>query len=268
MADPIRVVVHGALGKMGREVVNSVCQDPEARLVGAVDVRAKEEHLTLPRSCSSIPFSSDLESVLRECRPNVLVDFTVAPASMAAARVSLQHKVGLVIGTTGLSPSDLGEIDRLAKEGGLGAVVASNFALGAVMMMHLAREAAKYFDWAEIIELHHEQKVDAPSGTALSTAKAMVEARGRPFSYASPEKETLASARGGHINGVGIHSVRMPGLSAHQEVILGAPGQTLTIRHDTIDRRCYMPGVLLAVKKVGDLRGLVVGLDRLLGLNS
>jgi 4-hydroxy-tetrahydrodipicolinate reductase len=268
MSESIRVVVHGALGRMGKEVVNALCQDPETDPVGAVDLRATEEQLALPDGSGSIPFSSELESMVEESRPNVLVDFTLAQATMPAVQMAVRHKVNLVIGTTGLSASDLDEIDKLTRDNGLGAVVASNFALGAIMMMHLSEVAAKFFDWAEIIELHHEQKADAPSGTALSTAKALVRSKGGPFSYASAEKEPLRGTRGGQVDGVGIHSVRLPGLSAHQEVVFGAPGQTLTIRHDTIDRRCYMPGVLLAVKKVSELKGLTNGLDVLLGLKS
>jgi 4-hydroxy-tetrahydrodipicolinate reductase len=268
MSEPLRVVVHGALGRVGREVVNALCQDPQTKLVGAVDLGPQGKQLSLPDGSGSILLSSDLESTLKKSHASVLVDFTQAQASMVAVRVAAHHKVNLVIGTTGFSTADLTEIDKLTRDNAVGAVVASNFALGAVMMMHLAKIAAKFFDWVEITELHHEQKADAPSGTALSTAKALVESRGKPFSYVGAEKETLPGTRGGQIDGVAIHSVRMPGLSAHQEVLFGAPGQTLGLRHDTIDRRCYMPGVLLAVKKVSTLKGLTYGLDKLLGLNS
>ena len=143
-------------------------------------------------------------------------------------------------------------------------MVAPNFALGAVLMIHLAKVAAKYLDYAEIIELHHHRKADSPSGTALSTAKAMAQARGKPF-Y-SPESEKPSASRGEQVEGITIHSVRLPGLLAHQEVILGGAGQTLSIRHDTINRECYMPGVILAIKQVVKRQGLVYGLDTLLGL--
>ena len=132
-------------------------------------------------------------------------------------------------------------------------------------MIHLAKVAAKYLDYAEIIELHHHQKVDAPSGTALATARAMAQARGKPFSH-PPEQGKTSASRGEQVEGIAIHSVRLPGLMAHQEVILGGPGQTLRIRHDTINRECYMPGVILAVKEVIKRKGLVYGLDTLLGL--
>jgi len=146
-------------------------------------------------------------------------------------------------------------------------VVAPNFALGAVLMMHFAKIASRYMDYAEIIELHHHLKLDSPSGTALSTAKAMAQARGRPFSRPS-EPEPPAPSRGEPVEGITIHSVRLPGLMAHQEVILGAPGQTLSLRHDTISRECFMPGVILAIKEVVKRQGLTYGLDTLLNLSE
>ncbi|HEY81962.1 MAG TPA: 4-hydroxy-tetrahydrodipicolinate reductase [Dehalococcoidia bacterium] len=258
----IKVVVQGALGKVGQEVVKAVSAEPEMQLVGAVDLKAKADTLALPDG-SSVPLSSDLEHILTSFKPQVLVDFSIAQAAMSAARLATERGVNLVIGTTGLSPDDLKEIDRLARAHQVGAVVAPNFALGAVLMMHLAKIAAKYLDYAEIIELHHHLKVDAPSGTAQATARAMAAARGKPF--LQPQGRPAAS-RGEVVEGVTIHSVRLPGLMAHQEVILGGPGQTLSIRHDTINRECYMPGVMLAIKEVLKRQGLVYGLDALLGL--
>ncbi|MDM8000904.1 MAG: 4-hydroxy-tetrahydrodipicolinate reductase [Dehalococcoidia bacterium] len=266
MSTPIRVVVHGALGRMGREVVNATCKDPDLRLVGAVDAKAEGNTLPLPVGTGTVPLAKSLDSILTQVQPAVVVDFSNAEASLAMVRLATKHKVNLVIGTTGLSPENLDEIDRLAKVNGVGAVVAPNFALGAVMMIHLAKIAAKYFDNVEIIELHHDQKLDAPSGTAVSTARAIAEVRGKPFVHPKVQKETVGGARGAELQGVALHSVRLPGLMAHQEVIFGASGQTLIIRHDTINRECYMPGVLMAIKRVVDLKGLTIGLDRLLGL--
>ena len=261
---PIRVVVHGALGKMGREVINAVCHEPEMQVVGAVELQVPEDYLPLPDGSGTVPFSSNLDHILTSCQPDVLVDFTTAQATMPAVRIATKHGVNLVIGTTGLTADDLSEIDRLSKAHQVGAVVAPNFALGAVLMMHLAKVAAKYLDYAEIIELHHHQKVDSPSGTALSTAKAMAAARGKPFYR--PEQSKPSDSLGKHVEGIAIHSVRLPGLMAHQEVLLGTSGQTLSIRHDTISRECYMPGVILAIKEVVKRKGLVYGLDTLLGL--
>jgi len=262
---PIRAVVHGASGRMGREVINTLCHEPEMQVVGAVELQVSTDHLPLPNSSGAVPFSSNLDYILTTCQPDVLVDFTTAKATMPAVLTATRHNVNLVIGTTGLTADELREIDRLAIEHEVGAVVAPNFALGAVLMMHLAKVAAKYLDYAEIIELHHHQKADSPSGTALSTAKAMAQARGKPFYYLS-EQEKKSGSRGEQVEGVTIHSVRLPGLLAHQEVILGGPGQTLIIRHDTSSRECYMPGVMLAIKEVVKHKGLVYGLDTLLGL--
>jgi len=261
----IKVVVHGALGKMGREVVSAVCQDPETKLVGAVDINLKDEFLPLPDGSGKVPLSSDLDNIIKAQKPDVLVDFSLAKAALPAARTAAKNKVHLVSGTTGLAQADLDEIDRLAKANGVGVVMASNFALGAVVMMHLAKVAAKYFDYAEILELHHHLKADAPSGTALTTARSMAKARGKPFLIPS-EKDTTMKSRGEQVEGIALHSIRLPGLLAHQEVLFGIAGQTLSIRHDTISRECYMPGVLLAVKQVHNYKGLVSGLAALLHL--
>jgi len=233
---------------------------------GAVEKSTMEEYLPLPDGSGSIPFSSNLESILTRCRPHVLVDFTIAEAIMPAVRTAVRHDVNLVIGTTGLSQANLEEIDRLCTASNVGAVVAPNFSLGAVLMIHLAKLAARFFDYVEVIEMHHEGKVDAPSGTALSTAREMVRARGKPFIYAATQKENLSGTRGGQLEGIALHSVRMPGLLAHQEIILGAQGQTLRIRHDSISRESFMPGVIMAIKEVVKLKAVVFGLETLLGL--
>ncbi len=260
---PIKVVVHGALGRMGQVVVNALCREPGMEVVGAVEREVTDDYLPLPDGSGTVPFSADLDYILTSCHPDVLVDFTVAQATMPAVRIATKHGVNLVIGTTGLTADDLGEIDRLAMAHQVGAVVAPNFALGAVLMIQLAKVAAKYFDCAEIIELHHHLKVDSPSGTALSTAKAMAAARGKPFERPQGKAST---SRGDEVEGITIHSVRLPGLLAHQEVLLGGQGQTLSIRHDTISRECYVPGIILAIKEVVKRRGLVYGLENLLDL--
>ena len=257
---PIKVIVHGALGQVGREVVRTAALDPATKLVGAVDIKATTKSLNIPDTSDSVPLSTNLEEIIDATKPDVMVDFTVALAAMPAIRIAAKKKVNMVIGTTGFSQYDLNEIDRLAKENNVGAIVASNFALGAVVMMHLAKIAAKYFDYAEIIELHHNHKLDAPSGTSLYTANGMAQSRGKPF-HIPP-----GPVRGQMIEGITLHSIRLPGLMAHQEVLFGTAGQTLSIRHDTINRECYTPGVMLAVKEVGKLKGLTQGLDKLLNL--
>lgn len=261
---PIKVVIHGALGRVGQVLVNNLYREPAIKLVGAVDIKVSGEKLVLGDG-SSIPLSGDLEKILIATQAHVMVDFSLAQATMPAVRTAAKHKVNLVIGTTGLSAENMGEIGRLAESHKIGAVAAANFALGAVLMMHFAKLAAKYLDYAEIIELHHNQKADAPSGTALNTARAMEAFRGKPFSQAVDEGRNYPS-RGQKVGGVTIHSVRLPGLMAHQEVLFGGLGQTLSIRHDTINRECYVPGVLLAIQEVVKRKGLIQGLDKLLDL--
>lgn len=262
--EPIKVVVYGASGRVGQEVVKAVCQDEATRLVGAVDLKAAADSLPLPDG-TAVPFSADFPSMLDSVKPDVVVDFSVAKASMQAVRAATERQVNMVIGTTGFSSDDLGEMKKLVKENKIGMVVAPNFALGAVLMMHLSKIAGKYFDHAEIIELHHDRKVDAPSGTSRTTARDMVEARGKPFLPPAVQGEDSPS-RGTNIGGINLHAVRLPGQMAHQEVIFGGDGQTLRIRHDQISREAFMPGVMLAVKEVMKRKEFIYGLDKLLRL--
>ena len=266
--EQLQVLVHGALGKMGQEVLRAICRDPELEAVAGVDVKGEGEELLLPDGSRSIPLSADLESTLSRNHPDVLVDFTTAEATMPAVRMAVRHNVRLVIGTTGLSASNLDEIKSLCQSQGIGAVVAPNFSLAAVVMIHLARIAARFFDYAEIIEMHHEQKVDAPSGTALATAQEMLKSRGKAFVHAPATNKSIDNCRGGEFEGVALHSVRLPGMLAHQEIILGAPGQTLRIRLDQISREAFTPCVVLAIKKVVELKEAVFGLNKLLGLEE
>jgi 4-hydroxy-tetrahydrodipicolinate reductase len=263
-----RVLVHGALGKMGQEVLRALCHDPDLEPVAGVDIKAASRSILLPDGSRSIPLSTDLDATLGHHDIEVIVDFTSAEATMAAVRAAAEHMVPMVIGTTGLSTEQVDEITSLCKKQELGAVIASNFSIAAAVMIQSAKLAARFFDHAEIIELHHEQKTDAPSGTALTTAKKMAEARGKPFVHATPEIESIPGSRGGDYEGIAIHSVRLPGLLSHQEIILGAPGQTLTIRLDQIGREAFMPSVLLAIRRVTELKAAVVGLDSILGLEE
>jgi 4-hydroxy-tetrahydrodipicolinate reductase len=259
--EQIKVLVHGAAGRVGQEVVKAVCQEPGMILAGGVDI--KKVDLTKADGTPA-PYGSELAAMIKSCEPDVMVDFTIAKASMPAIRIAAKHNVNMVIGTTGFTTPELDEMKKLAEANEIGIAAAPNFALGAVLMMHLAKIAGKFMDRAEIIELHHDRKLDAPSGTSLLTAKAMAEARGKPFLPPAAGEHT--ASRGQEISGINIHSVRMPGLMAHQEVIFGAAGQTLSIRHDTINRECYMPGVILAIKAVVKQKGFIYGLDKLLGL--
>lgn len=261
---PIKVIIHGASGRVGQVLVNTLSQTSEVKLVGAVDLKVESEKIGLPDG-SEIPFSADLEKIIKETGPEVMVDFTLAGPAMPAIRLAAAHRVNLVVGTTGFTAADIAEMEKLADTHQVGIILASNFALGAVLMMYFAKVAAKYLDYAEIIELHHNQKQDAPSGTAINTAKAMAAYRGRPFSQSVDEGKDYPS-RGEKVDGITVHSVRLPGLLAHQEVLFGGLGQTLSIRHDAINRECYVPGVLLAVQAVVRQKGLVQGLENLLDL--
>ena len=257
----IRVGVLGALGHMGREVCRAVRADPDTTLVAAVDPEANGE------SIEGVRASDDIE-VLSQSEADVAVDFTHPTAVMDTLRWCVGHAVDVVVGTTGLTAANLDEVRALIETEGneSNVFVAPNFAIGAVLMMRFAAQAAKFLPNAEIIELHHDGKADAPSGTALRTAEEIAGARLADPVLKVTSVESVEGARGGTVHGIPIHSVRLPGLVAHQEVILGGPGQTLTIRHDSTDRAGFMPGVLLAVKRIRYHPGLTVGLENLLDL--
>lgn len=262
----IRVGVIGAAGKMGREVCRAVLADPDLHLVAAVDVEAGSSVGELIGGESKVKISDEMD-MLSDAEVEVAVDFTHPSAVMNNVRWCIRNNIHVVVGTTGLTAADLDEIRGLIDEEGESHVfVAPNFAIGAVMMMRFAAMAAKYFPSVEIIEMHHQQKADAPSGTALKTAQEVAAVLGSEGAAPDASKETVAGVRGGKVDGVTVHSVRVAGLVAHQEVLLGAPGQLLTIRHDSFDRASFMPGVLMAVKAIAARPGLTYGLEHLLDL--
>ena len=247
---------------MGRLVTQAVLAEPDLDLVGLCDVR--ELPADVRQDAPGAAFGSNLTTVIGETSPEVMVDFTDAAAGPANILAAIDAGVSPVVGTTGLAPADIEQIAARSRAAGVGAFIAPNFALGAVMLMRLCETAAPFFDHVEIIELHHDKKIDAPSGTAFQTARGIIDARGKPAADVPTEKFTLEGVRGGDYQGVKVHSVRLPGLVAHQEVIFGGLGQTLTIRHDSTSRESFMPGVLLAIRNVRSLDGLVTGLDKLL----
>jgi 4-hydroxy-tetrahydrodipicolinate reductase len=262
----IKVVVNGAFGKMGAEVLRAVSAESDMRVVGAVEFQPETDELILPGG-GAVPLGADIAVIIDKTSPDVVVDFTNREASLPAVRIAMEKGVNLVIGSTGFSEAEVADMQRLAAEKGIGVVLAANFALGAVLMMHLAGIAGKYFDNVEITELHHDRKADAPSGTALSTARGMLAARGKPFHRQSQLDDGFAS-RGESRDGLNIHSVRLPGLVAHQEVLFGGVGQTLSIRHDSINRESFMPGVILAVREVMKHKTFIRGLEPVLGLQE
>ena len=264
--ESIKVVVHGAFGKMGREVVQTVCREADIEPAGVVSRSAQPGTYALPDGSGTIPLSDSLEDVIGGAQ--VVVDFSSADGAMSAMRTAAAHQVNVVIGSTGLTEGDLEEADSLAQEHRVGIIIAPNFAMGAVLTIHLAQVAARFFDYAELTEVHHEAKTDAPSGTALAIARAAVAGKGGAFTAPKAEKEVLPGTRGGTYQGVSIHSGRMPGRVAHHELVFGALGQTLTIRHDSINRASFMPGVVMAIREAVRAPGLTVGLDRLMGLQG
>ena len=221
-----KVLVNGAKGKMGQEVIKAVLKEAELELVAQADI------------------SDDLAEAVKKSKPDVVIDFTIPKSAMANIRTAAQNKCHVIVGTTGITEKDLAEIKGLCEKNGVNILVAPNFAVGAVLMMKYAADAAKYLSKAEIIELHHDQKLDAPSGTALKTAEMI--------------------KRSSNIKDIPIHSVRLPGFVADQEVIFGGLGQTLSIKHRTIGRESFMPGVVLAAKKIKSLKGLTYGLENIL----
>ena len=255
----VKVLVNGALGRMGSEVVRTVLNEKDMVLVGCVDIHGAG------KTVEGQVVEAELKTALDKYKPDVVVDFTRPDVVMNNLRVILSSGVNAVVGTTGFTKEDLAELDALATTNKVGILVAPNFAMGAILMMKIACEVAKYFPQVEIIEMHHDKKLDAPSGTAVLTAQKLAEARGGYVAQGHPEEvEKLPGARGNDYEGMRIHSVRLPGFVASQEIIFGSAGETLKIRNDTINRECYMPGVMLGCRSMVEKTGLVYGLDKLL----
>ena len=260
----VRVLIHGVAGRMGQETLKAICEAEDTQPVGGVDIVAPDNKIRLPDGSGSIPLSSDLSSLILRTKPHVVVDFSNADATVSAAHAAIEAGVCFVTGTSGLKDDAVRQMDERARAKGVGVVVAPNFALGAVVLQSLVQKAAPFFDYVDIIESHHEAKIDAPSGTSIAIARAAAE--GREFIRNEPERENLPGSMGAQVDGVGIHTLRQPGRSAHHEVVFGAQGQTLTLKHDTLGRDCYMPGVLRAIREVVNIKGLVLGLDKILGI--
>ena len=242
----IRVLVNGAKGRMGQEVVKAVTAAADLELVDQTDL------------------GDDLIARIKASQAQAVVDFTTAAVAFENTRKILEAGVHPVVGTSGLLAEQVAELQQLAEDKGIGGLIAPNFAIGAVLLMKYAQDAAKYLPDVEVIELHHNRKADAPSGTAVKTAQLIAEARQEIPKALVQEKELFEGARGSEVHGVRVHSLRLPGLVAHQEVIFGGTGETLTIRHDSIHRESFMPGVCLACRKVIGTQQLFYGLEHLL----
>jgi len=269
----IPVVVAGALGRMGAEVIKAVLAAPDCELVGAIDTSPGSEAADVGERLGlgelGVALSSDFEGSLclasQQHEGVVLVDFTHPRVVYEHTRAALAYGVAPVVGTTGLSPGQLQDLASFAEKASMGAAVIPNFSVGMVLLQQAAAAAARFYDHAELVELHHNRKADAPSGTCIKTAELMEEL-GKNFNAPElDEHESLAGSRGGlRPSGLRLHSIRLPGLVAHQEVQFGGLGERYVLRHDTFDRAAYMPGVLLTIRKVRQLPGLVYGLERLI----
>ena len=275
--EPIPVLVSGALGKMGREVVNAVTNSKDCELVAAIDLNEENNGKNIS-TIFDIPnkdiyLSNDLEGTLCTISQNyrnddlnpVLVDFTHPNSVYDNTRAAIAYGVCPVIGTTGLTSDQIKELSIFSEKASVGCAIVPNFSIGMVLLQQAASVAAKYYDNIELIEMHHNQKADSPSGTCIKTAE-MIEEYPKTFNESIvQESESMKGVRGGiRDSGINIHSIRLPGLLAHQVVILGSPGETYTIKHDTIDRKAYMPGVLEAIKKIRNYESLVYGLEKLI----
>ena len=274
---PIPVLVSGALGKMGQEVIKAVTNSNEFVLAAAIDIN--DENNGKPISdivdipASEIFISNDLEGNLCLLSQNyrnenikpVMVDFTHPDSVYDNTRASIAYGVCPVIGTTGLKANQLDDLASFAEKASVGCAIIPNFSVGMVLLQQAASVAAKFYDNIELIEMHHNMKADSPSGTCIKTAE-MIEEFPKEFNKSIVnEFESLKGVRGGvRDSGINIHSIRIPGLLAHQLVMMGSPGETYTIRHDTIDRKAYMPGVLQAIKKIGNFQNLIYGLEKLI----
>lgn len=241
---PIKVFVNGAKGKMGQAVVAAIAESADFELVGTGDVHTV------------------LADALRETQPQIVVDFTVPAVALQNARTIIAAGVHPVIGTTGFTLEQIGELQQLCKEKKLGGIIAPNFSLGVILMMHCAQLIGRYLPDVSIVEMHQPKKLDAPAGTAKKTAEMIAKARGSALDFPAGDNASL----GLNYHGIPIHAIRLPGFVASQEVIFGGQAETLSIRHDTFDRTTYMPGVLLACRKVGGLQELVYGLEHLMEL--
>lgn len=273
MAGRIPVVVNGATGKMGREIVKAVSQSPDMNLIGVLarnpDYQGQDIGEIIGCGALEVPVTNEYEPMMamlsQEKELGVVVDVTHPDAVYNNVRSAIAYGVRPVVGTTGLSAGQIRDLAEFADKASTGCLIVPNFSIGVVLMQQAAIQASQYFDHVEIIELHHNQKADAPSGTAVQTAQMLAE-MGKTYNEAIvSETEKMTGARGALADeGIRIHSVRLPGLVAHQEIIFGAQGQIYTLRHDATDRTCYMPGVLLSIRKVIPLKSLVYGLEKIL----
>jgi 4-hydroxy-tetrahydrodipicolinate reductase len=263
----LKVILCGAAGKMGREIVKSVAASTDLELAGAVDLIKTGEDAGVLAGVEplGIAVTSDLEALLAGEEAAVLVDFTSPLTVMSNIRCALAQGVSPVVGTTGFTDTELKTVQGWVHRYNTGAIIAPNFALGAVLMMKMAQLCARYMSSVEIVEMHHDEKLDAPSGTAHKTAQLIREAV-TDMPSVREELEKTPGVRGGRVAGIPVHSIRLPGMIAHQSVIYGAEGQVLTLSHDAIDRNCFIPGLLMAIRHAPANKQLIYGIEQLIEL--
>jgi len=263
----IKVAIAGARGRMGTAAVKALTEVADIEIVAALDYKYAGLYLNnsgVNDDSSGIPIYTTFKMMMDKVKPDVLLDLTDPEAVFQNMQQSISYGVRPVVGTSGLSFENIEKLSAFAKEKKVGAIIAPNFSIGAVLMMKFSAMAARYLGDIEIIESHHDQKVDAPSGTAMKTAEMIMDVR-KPHIQGRPDEiEQIAGARGADIEGMKIHSIRLPGLLAHQEVLLGSVGELLTIRHDSFDRSCFMPGVIMAIRDVVDRDNLIYGLENII----
>ncbi|KRL38411.1 4-hydroxy-tetrahydrodipicolinate reductase [Liquorilactobacillus uvarum] len=261
----VKVIVAGFKGRMGNTTSHMIIDHDDFELTCVFDPRATEKNLSEESEFKdlNVPVYNKLEDI-NTSDIDVWVDFTAPSSVYANVKFAIEHGISPVVGTTGMSDDQVVELQKISKEKKLGGLIAPNFGISAVLLMQFAQQAAKYFPDVEIIEMHHDNKLDAPSGTAINTAKLIAEVRA-PKKQGNPEeKETLAGARGANYEGMHIHSVRLPGYVAHEQVLFGSKGEALTIRQDSFDRVSFMSGVAVAVEKIQGYDELLVGLEHIL----
>lgn len=274
MSEKTRVAIGGINGRLGRAAAKLLLESDEFELVGAFGKRGAaylgiDVGVLCGTGACGVKIAEDFSSILKSVKPDVVFENSLATQSVAVAVEAIEAGVRPVVGTSGIAEADVDKLTQLAKKHKLGALLIPNFSIGAVLMMEFARQAGAYFENVEIVEMHHTKKLDAPSGTAMHTAKKLASSRDAYNKKEVDEHELLRGSRGGVApSGVNVHSLRLPGLISHQDVIFGSPGELLSIRHDSFNMDCFLKGIVLSLKHVGTIDHLVLGLDKVLGLGT
>ncbi len=274
MSKKTKVAIGGINGRMGRAITKLLLDSDEFEIVGALgkagaDYIGSDLGQLIGIKAIGIKISASFEELLKSCKPDIIIENSVAEESLATAKKALESGIRSVIGTSGLPESDVNVLSELARKHKTGALQIPNFSIGAVLMMEFARQAGAYFENVEIVEMHHTKKLDSPSGTAMHTVKKLANARSEYNHKEVDDHEILEGSRGGlGQSGVRVHSLRLPGLISHQEVIFGAQGELLTVRHDSFNMDCFLMGIMLSLKFVSTIDHLEVGLDKVLGLGE